>query len=85
MKQVKASKNVSLRNFAKLSAKDKEEIVKQLTEKAESEIQKFKDPVEKNVERKKSVNVMMRIEVALKPVVKEEGGLDLTKINFGAK
>jgi hypothetical protein len=41
------------------------------------------DPVDKAVERKTVVNVMLIIEVALRPMVKDEAVIDLGKVYFG--
>jgi hypothetical protein len=44
---------------------------------------KSNDPVDKAVERKTVVNVMLIIEVALRLLVIDEAGNDLGKVNFG--
>jgi hypothetical protein len=41
------------------------------------------DPVDKAVERKTVVNVMVIIKVALRLLVKDEAVIDLGKVNFG--
>jgi hypothetical protein len=68
----------------KLGDEEKRKIEKDLAKRVKEEIGTSEDPIERNVERKQVTNIMMKIEVQLRPVVRDEKGIDLTKIKFNA-
>ena len=84
MKTYSASRYISVNNFNRMSEKEREEMQKQLVEKCKSQIAESKDPVDRSVQREEVVQLMLKVEVRMRPAVKAKS-VDLKKLNIGSK
>ena len=84
MKTYSASRYISVNNFNRMSEKDREELQKSLIEKCKSQIAESKDPVDRSVQREEVVQLMLKVEVRMRPAVKAKS-VDLKKLNIGSK
>jgi hypothetical protein len=66
-----------------MSEKDREELQKGLVEKRKSQIAESKDPVDRSVQREEVVQLMLKVEVRMRPAVKAKS-VDLKKLNIGS-
>jgi hypothetical protein len=84
MKTYSASRYISVNNFNRMSEKDREELQKSLVEKCKEQIAESKDPVDRSVQREEVVQLMLKVEVRMRPAVKAKS-VDLKKLTIGAK
>ena len=82
IKTYTASRYISVTNFNKLNAKEKEELKKELVERCKRQIEESKSPLDRKVNREESVNLMLKVEVRLRPSIGKEN-VDLRKIKIG--
>ena len=81
IKTYTASRYISVTNFNKLNAKEKEELKKELVERCKRQIEESKSPLDRKVNREESVNLMLKVEVRLRPSIGKEN-VDLRKIKI---
>ena len=84
MKTYSSSRYISVNNFNRMSEKDREELQKQLVDRCKAQIAESQDPVDKTVMRETAVQLMLKVEVRLKPSVKSKS-VDLKKLTIGSK
>ena len=84
MKSYSASRYISVNNFNRMSEKDREEMQNQLIQKCKAQITESKDPVDRSVQREQVVQLMLKVEVRMRPAVKAKS-VDLKKLNIGSK
>ena len=84
MRTYSASRYISVNNFNRMSEKDREEMQKQLVEKCKTQIAESADPVDKTVQRETAVQLMLKVEIRLRPSVKAKS-VDLKKLTIGSK
>jgi len=77
-----ASKYISVNHFNRLEEKEREELKNSLIEKCKKEITESKNPLDRTVKREECVNLMLKVEVRLRPAVKKET-VDLKKLKIG--
>jgi len=84
MKTYSASRYISVNNFNRMDEKDREALQKQLVEKCKTQIAESEDPVDKTVQRETAVQLMLKVEIRLRPSVKAKS-VDLKKLTIGSK
>jgi hypothetical protein len=84
MKTYSASKYVSVNTFNRMSEKDRDELQKQLVQKCKYQIAESQDPVDKSVQREQVVQLMLKVEVRMRPAVKAKS-VDLKNLTIGSK
>jgi hypothetical protein len=67
-----------------MGEKDREQLEKQLIEKCKAQIAESEDPVDKTVQRETAVQLMLKVEIRLRPSVKAKS-VDLKKLTIGSK
>ena len=76
-----ASRYISVTNFNKLNAEEKEELKKELVEKCKQQIEQSQNPVDRKVTREEGVNMILKVEVRLRPAIRKES-VDLKKLKI---
>ena len=84
MKTYSASKYVSVDTFNRMSERDREEMQKQLVQKCKEQISTSDDPVDKSVQREQVVQLLLKVEVRMRPAVKAKS-IDLKNLAIGSK
>ena len=84
MKTYSASKYVSVITFNRMSEKDREEMQKKLIQKCKVQISASDDPVDKSLQRQQVVQLMLKVEVRMRPAVKAKS-VDLKNLTIGSK
>lgn len=79
-----ASRYISVANFNKLTAEEKEELKKELVERCKEQVEQSKNPIDRKVTREESVNLMLKVEVRLRPAIRKEN-VDLRKLKIGVQ
>ena len=79
-----ASRYISVTNFNKLTAEEKEELKKDLVERCKEQVEQSKNPIDRKVTREETVNLMLKLEVRLRPAIRKES-IDLKKLKIGVQ